>query len=355
MCSLLFFLSLLAPACSSKQKEISILWKGEKAIGIQIPEDLLQGLPKDSALLFLSVQLLQASDTTSILGSFSNEQEIEFKPVIPFTRGMHYGVFYQSKKIGWFKISDASAIDTPAILAIFPSKDTLPENLLKVYLQFSHSMREGQSEKYIRLIKNGKDTLTDVFLFLQPELWNANRTVLTLWLNPGRIKKDLQPNLKLGSPLNEKTDYQLFVSKEWTDNQGRFLQKNFMHLFYVSKRDSLSPIAENWQLKLPKPSTKTALEISLLEPLDHFLLLECLHIKNKAGKVVEGIFTTADNDRKINFLPKEAWIETDYILEIESRIEDLAGNNLNRVFDRDLTLPKKGITEKSYRMLFRIE
>ena len=77
----------------------------------------------------------------------------------------------------------------------------MPENLLKIYLRFSHPMREGQSDKYISLIKNGKDTLPDVFLNLQPELWNEDRTVLTVWLDPGRIKRDLQPNLKLGNPL----------------------------------------------------------------------------------------------------------------------------------------------------------
>ena len=39
------------------------------------------------------------------------------------------------------------------------------------------------------------------FLDLQPELWNAEGTVLTLWLDPGRIKRDLIPNKELGIPL----------------------------------------------------------------------------------------------------------------------------------------------------------
>ena len=62
-------------------------------------------------------------------------------------------------------------------------------------------MQEGQALENITVIKNGKDTIPSIFLDLQPELWNKERTILTLWLDPGRIKRDLQPNKKLGLPL----------------------------------------------------------------------------------------------------------------------------------------------------------
>ena len=88
-------------------------------------------------------------------------------------------------------------------MAIYPTQDTVPENLLKIYLQFSKPMREGQALRHIELLKNNRDTLPGVFLDLQPELWNVDRTTLTVWLDPGRIKRDLQPNGPIGKRRKE--------------------------------------------------------------------------------------------------------------------------------------------------------
>ena len=353
--SLFFFLFVFSIGCSSKQEGFQIVWKGEKAIAIQIPSYILRHLPQDSIHHFLSLKLQQTENKTSILGIFNRKQELEFIPVIPFTSGMQYELYYKSEKIGGFKIPKATASDIPQILSIFPKNDTVPENLLKIYLQFSHPMSEGQTEKYIHLIKNEKDTLTDVFLFLQLKLWNEDRTVLTLWFHPGRIKRHLQPNLKSGAPLVEKENYQLFVSKEWRDNQGRNLEKDFFHSFYVGKRDSVAPNIENWQLHLPKSSSKSALQIKFIAPLDHFSLMECLHITTKEGNRINGSFTATELDKEVHFIPNDPWKEMEYVIEIESRLEDLAGNNLNRVFDRDITQPKKGITNNSTKIPFRIK
>ena len=36
--------------------------------------------------------------------------------------------------------------------------------------------------------------MKSIFLELENELWNPEHTQLTLWLDPGRIKRDLIPN-----------------------------------------------------------------------------------------------------------------------------------------------------------------
>src|SRR3546814_808549 len=112
-------------------------------------------------------------------------------------------------------------------------------------------MRTGESEKYITIIKNEKDTVSGVFLNLDPELWNENRTVLTVWLDPGRIKRDLIPNLTLGAPLVNHTKYSIVISENWLNAQGLKLKENFVKTFFVSERDSLSPDITNWALELP--------------------------------------------------------------------------------------------------------
>jgi hypothetical protein len=46
-------------------------------------------------------------------------------------------------------------------------------------------------------------------------------------------------------------------------------------------------------------------------------------------------------EEKVNFTPAKPWSAGTYKLQIETRLEDLAGNNLGRLFDRDLTTQQK--------------
>jgi hypothetical protein len=49
----------------------------------------------------------------------------------------------------------------------------------------------------------------------QPNLWNKEATALTHWLDPGRIKRDLQPNQRLGNPLVFGEHCTLVVDRRW--------------------------------------------------------------------------------------------------------------------------------------------
>ena len=43
------------------------------------------------------------------------------------------------------------------------------------------------------------------------------------------------------------------------------------------------------------------------------------------------------------------------MVEIESRLEDLAGNNLNRLFDKDITRKSTGEQNEIYKRSFHIQ
>jgi hypothetical protein len=45
-------------------------------------------------------------------------------------------------------------------------------------------------------------------------------------------------------------------------------------------------------------------------------------------------------EKQLNFIPNKPWSPGQYNLQVEARLEDLAGNNLNRLFDRDVTNPQ---------------
>jgi hypothetical protein len=49
-----------------------------------------------------------------------------------------------------------------------------------------------------------------------------------------------------------------------------------------------------------------------------------------------GAATIGPEERQWSFTPERMWAPGDHMVTIESKLEDLAGNSLARVFDRDL-------------------
>jgi hypothetical protein len=353
--NLLFFVVWLSPGCRQEQKDITIVWENDKAKAINFPLKWTEGIAKDSVGKYIQVRLLNDTTRTAILGDYIIKDAVVFEPLLPFARGSTYAIFVKDKKLAEFPIPAVDTGDAPRIVASYPQLDTVPENLLKIYIQFSHPMMESRSANFVRLVKNGTDTLHDAFLDLQPELWNEDRTVITIWLDPGRIKRDLQPNLKLGAPLRQSEKYRLIVSKQWKDTEGRELEKEHTWSFVTTLRDSISPDVDKWKMQLPKALSKEPLLIHMNESMDHFLLMESLQVTDKNGATVKGAFSHPVKDRMASFTPDEPWMSGNYTLRIASKLEDLSGNNLNRPFERDLLKTKQPSTQTHYNKNFVIE
>jgi hypothetical protein len=355
LCNLIFFVLAFAGCRNTSTKNIRILWENKLASGVIIPKYLVPDLPKDSLFNLLSIRLLSKDSKTRILGNITiSDGDILFKPLIPFSKGSGYEIYYRSKKIGSFKIPLADAADAPVVNVIYPTTDTLPENLLKIYIRFSHQMQEGESGKYILLVNNKRDTLSDIFLDLQPELWSDDRKVLTMWLDPGRIKRDLQPNKRLGNPLKAGDSYKLVINKQWKSTEGLQLKQEYIKKFLTGPRDSVSPDPNQWKLTIPVAGTIQALSIDLLESLDYFLLQEAIHISDSDKNLVKGSSKIGNKGMTWSFIPAGNWKPGIYTVEIQSRLEDLAGNNINRPFDRDLKNKKTPGTKSLYLRNFKI-
>lgn len=350
--------SFLLVACkeqsNKENSEITILWKNEKAEAINISLNLFPSKNTDTIAEKLQVRLM--SNTVPVIHDEIKENDgyIVFKPLIAFTHGLKYEIFFSSKRIGEFEIPALTGEDPAEITAVYPTADTLPENALKLYIVFSRPMQEGQALHNISFIKNNKDTIP-VFLDLDQELWNKERTILTLWFDPGRIKRDLLPNKNLGTPLQQNNRYKLIIDKNWRDERGLGIRSNYEKIFFVGKRDSESADPANWNLDLPKTSTKDTLIFHFQESLDYLLLKNAIYITNNNGSLVNGSFEPAAKETILRFIPSEQWEPADYTINIEARLEDLAGNNLNRLFDRDLTKPNKSDQQKVFTKKFRVE
>jgi hypothetical protein len=341
-CQLIFFsLSMLA-GCNQPTKDessaLTIRWKDGRAIAMVISRDILKALADKDIPNQVELHLVGKVSSPAIAGDFSNEPGAYiFTPLIPFTRGLRYDLIVKQTRLASIDIPRDSTV--PKLIAIYPSADTVPENLLKIYLVFSRPMLEGHASSYIKLIDRKGDSLPNIFLNLQGELWNAERTILTLWLDPGRIKRDLQPNQLLGPPLKQGGQYHLLVAHEWPDQDGNPLAQSYNKYFVTKARDTISPAIDHWKLNPPLSGSMQPFSVYLNEPLDFILLQNAISLKDSCGNRVKCKLQVENKESTLEFSPSLPWTAGLYRLEIESRLEDLAGNNLNRLFDLDLKSP----------------
>ena len=94
-------------------------------------------------------------------------------------------------------------------------------------------------------------------------------------------------------------------------------------------------------MSVVKPATKQALQVQFDEVLDYFLIGETIKILDAEGKQINGSIRINNDEKSIVFAPSVEWEEGLYRLQVASYLEDLAGNNLVRPFDRDITRENK--------------
>jgi hypothetical protein len=330
-----FFILLAITNCQKRGATvvISIISDGNKSVGLSIKG---VDIRESEISTRLKIQLVKDEGQPPVLGEFkSNGDEIIFEPLVPFTIGLQYQVLLDDSLLSEIGIPLDDHIG-PELVSIYPTQDTLPANLLKIYLQFSQPMVEGRSLDYLTLMRSDGDTMKGTFLDLQPELWNVESTVLTLWLDPGRIKRDLIPNKEMGAPLHVGEKYILHISPLWRSKNGAVLLRSYEKSFVAVSRDETSPDLLAWVVKSPVAGSMYSLEITTPEPIDYFLFRDAVRILTSEGQVLRGDVQISNNEKVWKFLPEKAWTKGKYILQAEGRLEDLAGNNLNRPFDREV-------------------
>lgn len=287
------------------------------------------------------------SPVPPIVGEWKREGNLlYFCPLIPFTKSLTYQARYPELPYFTFKPITKKDYQRTTITNIFPSVTELPENTLKLYLQFSAPMSEENGYAYINLTDDQGQTIEASFLDLKPLLWNEDHTRLTLWFDPGRVKRDLIKNKKMGAPLKEGQNYTLRISKNWKDANGYSLANDFVKKITVIQADRISPTTKHWQSIAPKANTKEPVIINFGEPLDHALASKSLTVYTKKGKRVPGIITLQNKDQTWVFTPSDKWQINPYRIQIKAALEDLAGNNFNRLFDTNLdkqSIPKQTI------------
>lgn len=107
--------------------------------------------------------------------TFSNGV-LRFEPRYPLAPGMSYRAELHKSSgdpiVQVFEMPKTIVGEPTRLEAIYPSADTLPENLLRLYRHFSAPMSRGNSYGHITLTDDGTDRRVELpFLELEQELW----------------------------------------------------------------------------------------------------------------------------------------------------------------------------------------
>lgn len=239
-----------------------------------------------------------------------------------------------------FPIKKVTAQSNLAVVDIYPRVEEVPANLLKIYIAFSGSMSQEFARQHVKVLDGAGQVIEGAFLDLEAELWNKERDRLTLLLDPGRIKRGLAPHESHGPPLASGMEMTVVIEPAWPDGQGLPLQQGFQRRYLISAADRVSPNPAHWHWDLPTVGSLEPLGLRFPESLDAALLQSALWITDAMGRPLQGEIELAPGETRWLFRPLVPWREGAYLLQVAEQLEDLAGNNLTGVFDRDLRDPK---------------
>ena len=211
----------------------------------------------------------------------------------------------------------------------------MPRNLLRCYVEFSAPMREAGAT-HVRLVDADGAPLVGALLATEYELWDPDRRRLTVLLDPARIKRGLAPHRAVGYPLAEDTSVMLVVDAEFPDASGHPLRAGATRTWKVVGDERRRVMPSSWSLRPGTAGTVEPLEVTFDRPLDHGLVARCLHVVGAAGPVT-GSMTIGPEERSWTFTPAAPWLDAPHRLVVDPVLEDVAGNSVQRVFDRDLS------------------
>jgi hypothetical protein len=275
---------------------------------------------------------------------------LRFTPRFPFPRGRSYVLVRTTDDAGsgdprWAEVARldraaAETVPTATVVEIHPTAAVVPENLLRLSVTFSAGMDEGSAAGRVHLEDEAGRPVAQALLPMPPELWDRPRRRLTLLLEPGRIKRGLVPNVELGAPLARTASVALVVDSGVRDADGTGLVAGARRRYRVGPAVRLRVAPERWQVRWPAAGSPDPLVVDFERPLDHVLALRCLRLTTAGGAAVAGRVSLDDGQVRWCFTPLAPWPAGPWQLHVDTTLEDLAGNSVRRVFDRDLARPQ---------------
>ena len=257
--------------------------------------------------------------------------DVSFTPAFDLIAGQTYTILSDGVLTA-FTLGEADQT-APEVVGVYPSGDAIPENTLRFYIHFSAPMQPHLAAEKIMLI-NAEGVEDDAaFMTFKQELWNADRTRLTLLMDPGRIKRGVAQNRKLGPALLEGQTYSLVVEKGWPSVTGEQETRRFEKTFQVSAPLRTLPTPEYWDVSQPGKMTREPLVITFDRPFDQLGLATAITLLDANGDMISGQVQIGRNQTQWRFEPHAPWTGGHVDIAVDTHLEDVAGNNFRDLLD----------------------
>ncbi len=285
----------------------------------------------------LAVRTSQGLETTPVAGTYTLDADgLHFHPLFAFVSGVQYVARFAWGDVALhlpFEVPSPPVI-RPRVQAIHPAGAVLPENTLRLYVQFSRPMRARGVHAAVRLVDEAAGVVPLAFVEVADGLWSPDQTRLTLFFHPGRVKRGVAPGRQLGPPLRAGRAYRVVIEGTLTDASGVALGTPFEHRFRVGEADRVAPQVDRVGLAVPA-SPQAAVVVAFHEPVDVALAHRWIWIENQAGDPIAGQAVVGADESTWTFVPAVAWKPGRYLVRVRAALEDRAGNRFDRAFDRD--------------------
>ena len=277
------------------------------------------------------------------------DRSVRFEPQFGFSPGVTYESLFRTSTLppphagaNEVPLSDRHTVParrhdpTTVVSSVYPTSGLLPENLLKFYLHFSAPMSRGHIYDHIHLRQQSGKEVELPFLEINEELWDPTMMRLTLFIDPGRIKRGLRPLEEIGPALETGKRYTLEIDRDWQDANGARLAHSFQKAFRVGPPDRECLDVASWQLRLPQAGSRGVLSVKMGVKMDEALAQRMIFVRDESGVKVAGRVRLFDQERRWELTPSKPWPVGSYEWVVEMAIEDLAGNNPDKPFDVDV-------------------
>ena len=137
--------------------------------------------------------------------------------------------------------------------------------------------------------------------------------------------------------------YTIIVSENWKDAHGISLGSDYEKSLYILPADRNRVDPFQWILTPVTAGTLDKLTISFGEVLDPGLVSRMITLVLENGTLVPGNSSSTESHDAWQFIPETHWKRGDYLLMVDAKLEDLAGNSVGQIFEKKIeknTLPE---------------
>ncbi|MDW5266133.1 MULTISPECIES: hypothetical protein [Acidobacteriaceae] len=213
-------------------------------------------------------------------------------------------------------------------IRISPEANMLPANTLRFYIHFPRPGEAHFDRDQLWLLDDKDQVVPDPFLVLSQELWSPDGRRLTVFMEPGRIKRGLGADPAHEPALVVGRTYKLVITA---------LGQTASYTFRVTDPVLKALDETYWVLLFPIVGSLDPLVVHFDRVMDAALCEDEIGILTASGEVVQTNLSLEPHGTTAQIIPTHPWNVGEHRIILSDRLEDVCGNRLGEALDHDMS------------------